>query len=128
MRFRLPRHNGFTLLEVLSALVLLAIGILGVTGSAALVSRLVGDGSRLMIAATAATARLEHLRALGCTSATSGIAVTRGVEERWTIAPLGTSSPPRALEVQLSVTYRLRSFRAPDSARTQHFRGAIPCH
>jgi prepilin-type N-terminal cleavage/methylation domain-containing protein len=123
-RFR--SRSGFTLLEVLIALVILGIGILGLAGSTALVSRLVGDGSRLTLASTIATSRLERLRSLGCNAPTAGSALTRGIEERWTVAPLG-AFPSRASEAQLSVTYRLRPFHAPDSARTQHFRGAIPC-
>src|SRR5919108_3274220 len=121
MRFPLRPHHGFTLLEVLVALVILGIGILGLASSAALVSRLVGDGSRLTLAATVATARVEHLRVLGCNGAAAGSTVTRGIEEQWTVAPLGTAGPPRAVEVQLSVTYRLRPFHGPDRARTQRF-------
>jgi type II secretion system protein I len=125
-----PRHacaEGFTLLEVLVALVILSTGILGLAASAALVSRLVGDGSRLTVAATIATARLEQLRALPCARVVSGMAVTRGIEERWTASPMGSAAEPRALEVQLSVTYQLRGARGGDSARTQRFRGAVPC-
>lgn len=125
-----PRHvcgEGFTLLEVLVALVILSTGILGLAASAALVSRLVGNGSRLTVAATIATARLEQLRTLSCPDVVSGTAVTRGIEERWTASPIGSAAEPRALEVQLSVTYQLRGARGGDSARTQRFRGAVPC-
>jgi prepilin-type N-terminal cleavage/methylation domain-containing protein len=124
-----PRHafaEGFALLEVLVALVILSAGILGLAGNAALVSRLVGDGSRLTVAATVATARLEQLRALPCGSVVPGQAVTRGIEESWTAAPMG-SAEPRALEVRLSVTYRLRGGRSGDLRRTQRFTGAVPC-
>ena len=117
--------RGFTLLEVLVALVLLSIGILGVSTSAALVSRMVGDGSRLTLAATIATARLEQLRAIPCASATSGTAITRGIEERWSVAALGPGQS--ALEVQLSVTYPLRTQFGTVPTRTQLFRGAIHC-
>jgi prepilin-type N-terminal cleavage/methylation domain-containing protein len=120
-------RNGFTLLEVLVALVVLGTGILGLSAGAALVSRLVGDGSRLTVAATVATARLEQLRARPCASAASGTAVTRGIEERWAVASMGPPGEPRALEVQLSVTYRLRASRSADPARTQRFRGAVRC-
>jgi prepilin-type N-terminal cleavage/methylation domain-containing protein len=118
--------RAFTLLEVIVALVVLGIGILGLSANAALVSRLVGDGSRLTIAATVATARLEQLRALPCASVRPRTAVTRGIEERWDVAPLG-AAPVRALEVQLSVTYRLRANHAAGSPRTQRFRGAVAC-
>ncbi len=127
MRTRLPsRRRAFTLLEVLVALVLLGVGILGISASAALVSRMVGDGSRLNLAASIATTRLEQLRAMPCASATSGAATTRGVEERWSIAPMGPD-PLRALEVQLSVTYRLRMNHGAGASRTQLFRGAVHC-
>ena len=125
-----PRHacdEGFTLLEVLVALVILSTGILGLAANAALVSRLVGDGSRLTIAATVATARLEQLRALPCAGVASGMAVTRGIEERWTAAPIGSAAEPHAVEVRLSVTYRVRGARGGDPARTQRFTGAVPC-
>lgn len=118
-------RRGFTLLEVLVALVLLSIGILGVAMSAASVSRMVGDGSRLTLAATIATARLEQLRAIPCASATSGTASTRGIEERWSVAAMGAALS--ALEVQLSVTYPLRSQFGAGPTRTQLFRGAIHC-
>ena len=120
--------DGFTLLEVLVALVVLGTGILGLSANAALVLRLVGDGSRLTVAATVATARLEQLRALPCASVVAGTAVTRGIEERWTVAPLGPGGEPRALEIHQTVTYRLRAFRRPDPERTQSFRGAVPCY
>src|SRR5688500_5059904 len=126
-----PRHSfveGFTLLEVLVALVVLSTGILGLAATAAMVSRLVGDGSRLTVAATVATARLEQLRAVPCASVASGTAVTRGIEERWTATPMGPPGAPSALEVQLSVTYSLRAFQSADPARTQRFTGVVPCH
>lgn len=117
---------AFTLVEILVALVLLGVGILGVSASSTLVARMAGDGSRLSLAATIATARLEQLRAAPCASATSGTAVTRGVEERWSVTSMGAAAPA-ALEVEIAVTYPLRSPRTPSSVRTQVFRGAVHC-
>jgi prepilin-type N-terminal cleavage/methylation domain-containing protein len=128
MRTRHFFAKGFTLLEVLVALVILGTGILGLAANAAMVSRLIGDGSRLTVAATVATARLEQLRALPCASVAPGTAVTRGIEERWSATPMGPAGEPRALQVQLSVTYRLRAFQSADPARTQRFTGVVPCH
>ncbi len=123
---RSPSRDGFTLLEVLVALVVLATGILGLSANAALVSRLVGDGSRLTIAATVATARFEQIRGGSCSSATSGAATTRGIDERWSVAPM-TAAPVRALEVEISVTYRLRSNQSGGTPRMQRFRGSVLC-
>jgi prepilin-type N-terminal cleavage/methylation domain-containing protein len=114
-------RRAFTLLEVLIALVILGVGVLGLAGNAALVSRLVGDGTRLSLVAAIATARFEQLRALPCASVTPGNATTHGIEERWTVAPLGAGAS--ALQIELAVTYRLRA----GPARTQRFRGAVPC-
>src|SRR5688572_18930958 len=124
MRTRHRFRDGFTLLEVIVALVVLGTGILGLAASAALVSRLIGDGSRLTLAATVATARLEHLQSLPCGIIAAGAGVTRDVEERWTAASMGPPGQPSALEVQLSVTYRLRGHQSGDPARTQQFTGA----
>ena len=121
------RRPAFTLVEVLVALTTLGVGLLGLSASAMLVTRMVGDGSRLTVAATVAATRLETLRALPCAVTTSGSAVTRGIEERWTVAPIGAPDAPSALEVAVSVSYRLRSVPRGDSARTQRFRGSLPC-
>ena len=122
----LAGRPAFTLLEVIVALVVLGVGILGLSANAALVSRLLGDGSRLTLAAAVATARLEQLRALPCASASSGAATTRGIEERWVIAPMGATGTP-ALEVQLAVTYRVRATHGARPQRTQRFRAALAC-
>jgi prepilin-type N-terminal cleavage/methylation domain-containing protein len=120
-------RRAFTLLEVLVALVILGVGVLGLSGHAALVSRLVGDGARLTLAATIATTRLEQLRALPCASASSGAAITYGIEEQWSVAPMSASGPATAFQVQLSVTYRLRAGGGGHTTRTQRFRGTVPC-
>jgi prepilin-type N-terminal cleavage/methylation domain-containing protein len=119
-----PRH-AFTLLEVLIALTLLGVGVLGLSAGATLVSRLAGDGSRLTVAATIAAARFERLRAVPCGFATGGSARTRGVDERWSVAPMGAAGG--ALEVRLAVTYELRAPHRTGHMRTQTFHGAIHC-
>ena len=116
-------RRAFTLLEVLVALVILGVGVVGIAGNAALVSRLVGDGTRLTLVAAIATARFEQLRALPCAGVTPGNTITHGIEERWTVAPLGAAEHTGALEIQLAVTYRLRA----GPSRTQRLRGAVPC-
>jgi prepilin-type N-terminal cleavage/methylation domain-containing protein len=123
-RDRRADRRAFTLLEVLVALVILGVGVVGLAGNAALVSRLVGDGTRLTLVAAVATARFEQLRALPCASAAPGNAITHGIEERWTVAPLGGAGPSSALEIQLALTYPVRA----GAPRTQPFRGAVPCH
>ena len=127
IRYERAERRAFTLLEVLAALVILGVGVLGLSGNAALVSRLVGDGARLTRAATVATARLEQLRARPCATISSGSSISHGIEERWTVAPMNATSPVTALEVQLSVTYLLRGRGSGHNTRTQQFRGSVSC-
>ena len=64
--------RGFTLVELIVAIVLLAVGLLGTLGTAALVTRMVARGQRLGAAALFAAQRLERLRATGCAAPVPG--------------------------------------------------------
>src|SRR5712692_6330258 len=68
----MSRPLGFTLLEVLVALVLLAIGLLGLTAQSASLLRALARARRAEQVTTAATARLEQLRASGCVARAAG--------------------------------------------------------
>jgi prepilin-type N-terminal cleavage/methylation domain-containing protein len=85
---------GFTLVEVLVAVVVLGIGIVALAGSAAMVTRMIGRGQMGTRAAQLASQRLERLRNAAyltnprCTDASfaSGGPVTaQGVTETWVI-------------------------------------------
>ena len=83
------RRGGFTIAEVLVALVLFAVAILGVAGSSALAVRVTGSALRERRAVQRAADRVAWLRAQGCASARSG-AVTDAalaLDERWTASP-----------------------------------------
>lgn len=64
--------RGFTIVEVLVAIVVLTVGLLGLVTTAALVTRMIGRGQRAAVAATFAAQRMERLRVTGCTSQTGG--------------------------------------------------------
>src|SRR5437588_6872352 len=86
----MKREQGFTLVEVIIAILVLTVGLLGLVTSAALVTRMIGRGQHSAVAAQYAQRRLEMLRVTGCKSQTSGSEVwTRG--ERRSIPSLGTS-------------------------------------
>jgi len=65
------RSSGFTLVELLVALIILSVGLLGLVSTGALVTRMIGRGQRSADAALFAARRLERLRAGGC--ATGGL-------------------------------------------------------
>ena len=85
--------RGFTLIEVLVALVLLTMGVMALVGSSAMVSRMIGRGRGSTVAVQVATARLERLRRVAastsprCTSPqfVSDSTATGGVSERWIV-------------------------------------------
>ncbi len=102
-------ESGFTLVEVLVAVVVLGIGITALVGSSAMVTRMVGRGQMETRAAQLASKRLETLRRVAnstsprCTSgafANGGPLTSQGVTESWQLS--GTT--PRTVTV--TVSYR----------------------
>jgi prepilin-type N-terminal cleavage/methylation domain-containing protein len=68
----MKREQGFTLVEVIIAILVLTVGLLGLVTSAALVTRMIGRGQRSAVASQYAQRRLEMLRVTGCTSQVGG--------------------------------------------------------
>lgn len=65
-------ERGFTIVEVIIAIIVLTVGLLGLVTSSALVTRMIARGQRSANAATFATRRIEILRATGCRSQAAG--------------------------------------------------------
>jgi len=90
-------ERGFTLVEVLMAIIVLGVGVTALVGSSAMVSRMVGRGKSETVAAEVASRRIEYLRALAyastprCThgSFVNGNAPTDGTTEKWTVVVNG---------------------------------------
>ena len=112
---------GFTITEVMMAVVILSVGILALMGGATAATRMVSQGQRTTWAAAVASARMETLRRLAnqttprCTNAAfaSGSATTRGVTEAWTVAASGNARI--VLEV---VTYKKYGGTSTDTVST----------
>jgi prepilin-type N-terminal cleavage/methylation domain-containing protein len=90
---RARERQGFTIAEVLVAVVLLAVGVMALVGSSAMVTRMVGRGRVSTLAGQLATARVERLRQIAtstpapCTSADwkNGSEVSGMINEKWEI-------------------------------------------
>jgi prepilin-type N-terminal cleavage/methylation domain-containing protein len=91
-------RSGFTLVEVLIAVVVLGIGVVALAGSSATVTRMVGRGKQETRAAQVAARRIETLRLAGlstsprCTAGTfanGGPQVTDGITESWIVPAAG---------------------------------------
>jgi prepilin-type N-terminal cleavage/methylation domain-containing protein len=123
---RRPR-SGFTVMELIVAIVILSIGLLGLAASSGIVMRMIGGGSHQTVAANVALARFELLRGLSCGRIASGSAMSRNVQESWVVAPVGPVAAPRAMDVRLTIRYHTNMRRGGSSARTQMYRSQIIC-
>ena len=101
----MSNEKGFTLVELLVAVVILAVGVLALVGSAASVTKMIGSGKHTTNATLVAERRLEALRhaALGssptCSTLASGSATGTGYTERWTVSGTGASRTLTALVI-----------------------------
>lgn len=108
---------GFTLVELLVALMVFAVGALAMTATAANVITMITASKNRTIAADVAEARFERLRSLPCTLHRSDSATTRGVAESWTVVSLA-----RADDVTVNVR-----FVANRRTQTRIYRSFLPC-
>lgn len=92
---------GFTLVELIVAMLMLTIGLLGLAGVGAVVLKQMKGGTYQTIAASIAQSRFEQLEGDPCASIVSGSATSRGMTEKWTVTTLG----PRAKTVHDTVTF-----------------------
>jgi len=118
--------SGFTLVEVLVSIVIMAVGIIALAGSSAMVTRMIGRGKVETRVAQAASYRLETLRLAAystsprCTAgafANGGPVTTNGLTESWTVPAAG-----KVRAIQVNVTYR-----TVRGARTANLQTRIEC-
>jgi prepilin-type N-terminal cleavage/methylation domain-containing protein len=62
-------QGGFTIIEVLIAIIVLVVGMLGLVMTAAMLSRMMGRSNRAQAAATFASQRMEKMRPAACIAA-----------------------------------------------------------
>ena len=112
--------RGVTLVEVIVALVLVAVGLLGIAGSSTLAMRATTSHSLAQRAAAMARQRVALLEAAGCLRALDGAVndSTSGVAEYWRVV----SRSDAVVALDDSVTWRV-------DGRRRHFvvRTALLC-
>jgi prepilin-type N-terminal cleavage/methylation domain-containing protein len=113
-----PRsERGLTIVELLIAVVIFSVGLLGLAGTASVILTSLTSTQSRTIAANVADSRFDRIRATTCASRASGTAKTRGITEAWTLVHLA-----RADDVTVAVT-----FLSNHQARTETFRSFLPC-
>lgn len=106
--------RGLTVVEVLVALVLVAVGLLAMAGTSALTFRTATSASRERLAVRQADRRLARLTAAGCASATAGTDSAAGMRERWSMADslFGVASVETSVEWQAGARRRVLTLRS----------------
>ncbi len=104
------RHPpAFTLPEVLLAVVLLAVGILGLASSATAIAVQAGDARAMTTGASLLGAVLDSLRSGDCHAIGAGSRSDVGVHVSWTVTPSTRSTAVHAT-LQTSAARHTRSF------------------
>ncbi len=112
------REQGFTLVEMMVAVVMLAIGLLGLASTAAVVTRQVSGGATQSTAANVVQSRLEWFRSVSCDQIANGTAVTKGVRESWKRGPMVN----RVLWIRAQFDYSVGG-----THRSQVYTMTVPC-
>ena len=117
-------RGGFTLVEIMVAIVVLSIGVLGLAATAGVVVRQMTGAVHQSVAATVAYSRMERIRTGSCvamkdsSSPAAGV-TTRNVTEHWAIK--GTPGS-HVLLVYDTITYMVRGKK-----KTQIYNSEYPC-
>ena len=98
---RRQQRGGFTLIEMIIAIIVMSIGILGLAGTATYVATQMGGGGAQTVAASLATKVADSVSARRCTSIVGGTQTKRGVTVTWTVAD---SSRTKWLTEQVTYT------------------------
>ncbi len=113
-------QSGFTIIEVIIAMTMLAVALLGLLGATGSAVRALSESDRMVTAAFRANEQLEQLEALGCDAANSGTASEQGVNLSWTVAGAPTD---RSRPIMLTATYQMGRGRV----RVDTFEKALQC-
>ncbi|HYN81538.1 MAG TPA: prepilin-type N-terminal cleavage/methylation domain-containing protein [Gemmatimonadaceae bacterium] len=85
-------REGFTLIEVVVAIVMLAAGALALAGTAAVTARRMAESARRSSAVSMARSRAEVSLASPCASLASGSETVRGVQSSWVAVAASAST------------------------------------
>jgi type IV pilus modification protein PilV len=112
-------RSGFTIVEVLVAVLVLTVGLLGLAATAATVTRMISQGQRYSEATTLAAQRFEVLRSQSCTAMAAGSETHGRYSVAWTLTSVNSGKANQVTVVVVSPTAR--------ATRADSFQTTIPC-
>lgn len=117
-------RRGFTIVEAIVAIIMLAMGVLAMVSSSTVVLRQMTVASQQGVAATVTAERMESLRSYDlCSQIVSGSGTNRGMTESWTVVALTGIGGQNAVNVDYTVTYQ-----AGKITKSQQFVTNIACN
>ena len=114
---RRPRR-GFTLIEVIIAIIVMSIGVMGLASTAGYVAQQMGNGNNQTVAAALSSKVADSLSSRKCTSLVAGTQTKRGVTVSWTV-----TTATRTRTVDQTVTYKQKR----GSTKTLTYRMVLQC-
>jgi prepilin-type N-terminal cleavage/methylation domain-containing protein len=115
--FMTRRQPGFTLIELVIAIVLLSVGAIALAGCAAAITRQMTVSARRSRAAMIARSRAEESQSRPCSALTGGSEELQGIRSDWDVS---TSSVSAELGQQVE-------YRSLFGQRMDMYRTAAPC-
>lgn len=112
-------RSGFTLVEVVIAAFIFAVGALALEATAASSLRRMRRSSQLTLAAGIARSRLEFLAGARCVDLRGGSDTVRSVVSSWTVQPAGSSS--------LRAVAQTLSYDLDGTRREDRYASVVPC-
>jgi prepilin-type N-terminal cleavage/methylation domain-containing protein len=104
-RYAAPRRarRGVTLIEVIIAIIVMSVGIMGLAGTAGYVATQMGGGNAQTLAAAMSAKIADSLASRRCTSLVDGTQTSRGVKATWTI-----TATPKTRTINQTLEYTVK--------------------
>lgn len=112
-------ERGFTMVEVMVAVVILSVGILGLTSTAASVVQMVGNGNRFSEVSELAAEQFEAMRTLPCAQMSDSSATRGPFAVAWAVTSIA-SGEGRRIDLTVGST-------TPKGSRIDRFSMSVSC-